>query len=80
MSAKYEAVSAALVNDPELAARVMAAGSVEERARILQDAGLDLPTPEEIPADLAGVAGGSSSSSETVDCAVVGGSVAASAT
>lgn len=61
MSATFNAAAQALANDPALRDKVMAAGSAEERAQIMRDAGVDVPTHAEVNSgvnSLAGVAGG----------------------
>lgn len=57
----YHSVVDALANDPELRERVMSAPGPDERAAILREAGVPVPTEEEIAsarADLEGVTGG----------------------
>lgn len=61
MSATFNAAAQALANDPALRDKVMSAGSAEERAQILRDAGIQVPTHEDVNSGvnaLAGVAGG----------------------
>lgn len=61
MSEKFHAAAKALAEDPALRDRVMAAGSSEERHRILTEAGVDVPSGDEVKSgfdSLAGVAGG----------------------
>lgn len=62
MSDKYNAIVTVLTENQELRQRVMAADTVEGRAAILREAGLETPTQEEIDQiKLAGVAGGMAS-------------------
>jgi general stress protein YciG len=81
MSAYHSAVDA-LANDAELRERVMSVTDPDERAAILREAGVDVPTQEEIDAaraDLAGVTGGAStngtSNASSVAAAAIAGSV-----
>ena len=60
MSENYDAAVAALSGNEELRNKVLSATSAEERAGHLRDAGLDIPTQEEVNSrhsDLADVAG-----------------------
>lgn len=64
MSANFHAAVQALANDPVLREQVVSATSAEQRASILRDAGIELPTQADVDqgmAELAGVAGGSGS-------------------
>ncbi len=59
MSEKFNAIVTVLTENTDLRERVMAASTVEERAAILREAGLDTPTQAELDQlKLAGVAGG----------------------
>ena len=61
MSTNYDAVVAAMSSNEELRKKVLSATSAEERAGHLRDAGLDIPTHEEVNSrhsDLADVSGG----------------------
>lgn len=67
MSETYAATAKALAADPELKARVMAADSSEARGDILREAGVPVPTHEDIASGvgaLAGVAGGSNTATD----------------
>ena len=60
MSEKYDAAVAAMSSNEELRKKVLSATSAEERAGHLRDAGLDIPTHEEVNSrhsDLADVTG-----------------------
>ena len=74
MSAKFNAAMQAINDDPALRDKVLSAGSAEERAQHLRDAGVQVPTHEDVNSGikaLAGVAGGGVSSSA---CAADAGS------
>lgn len=61
MSTTFHETAKALQDDPELKAKVLSAGSAEERATILRDAGVPVPTQADINtthSDLDGIAGG----------------------
>lgn len=59
MSEKFNAIVTVLTENTDLRERVMAASTVEERAAILREAGLDTPTQAELDQlKLSGVAGG----------------------
>lgn len=61
MSATFNAAAQALADNPELRNKVMSAGSAEERAAILRDAGVEVPTHADVNAahaEMAGIAGG----------------------
>ena len=63
MSEKYDAAVAELSSNEELRKKVLSATSAEERAGHLRDAGLGIPTHEEINSrhsDLADVTGAGS--------------------
>jgi len=63
MSTTFVAATKALASDPELFAKVSAAGSPEERAALLTAAGVEVPTHADVNshlANMAGVAGGTS--------------------
>lgn len=66
MSATFQETANALANDPELRAKVLAVSSADERAAILRDAGVPVPSHADINAHtdnaLAGVAGGGTTS------------------
>jgi|GEM_PF-5419910 hypothetical protein len=67
MSANYEAAVAAMSSNEELRNKVMTSTSAEERAGHLRDAGLDIPTHEEINSrhsDLADVTGAGSTATQ----------------
>lgn len=60
MSETFKSAAAALSADPELRAQVMSAGSTEERAAILEGAGIAVPTHADVNsghAALEGVSG-----------------------
>lgn len=82
MSEVFNAAAQALSNDPALRERVMSASSAEERAQILRDAGVQVPTHAEVNSGvnaLAGVAGGGKTTniiSATVPAAVPAASAA----
>lgn len=64
MSAIFTETARALASDPELRAKVLSVTSADERRAILVEAGVPVPTHEEVNAHLlAGVAGGASSGS-----------------
>ena len=61
MSDTFSATAQALNDNPELRNKVMSAGSAEERASILRDAGVPVPTHADVNAahaNMAGIAGG----------------------
>lgn len=61
MSATFTAAAKAMTDNEELRNQVLAAGSAEERAAILREAGVEVPTHADVNAahaDMAGVAGG----------------------
>lgn len=61
MSEKFNAAAKALSDDPELRERVLAANTSQERSQIMRDAGIDVPTPEDVVSghnNLANVTGG----------------------
>ena len=65
MSETFKAAAQALADNPELRAKVMSATSAQERAQIMRDAGIEVPTHEDVNSGinaLAGVAGGAGSS------------------
>jgi len=79
MSDNIDGVVAALSSNEELRNKVMSSTSAEERAGHLRDAGLDIPTHEEVNSrhtDLADIIGGGSG---TTTRAVVGAAMASSA-
>jgi len=66
MSATFQETASALANDPDLRAKVLAATTADERAAILRDAGVAVPTHADVNShtdnSLAGVAGGGTTS------------------
>ena len=58
MSATFQAAAKALLENPDLLANVMAAGSAEERQAHLRAAGVTVPTHADLNSHMAGVAGG----------------------
>ena len=80
MSAKYDAVVAALSSNEELRKKVLSATSAEERAGHLQGHGLDLPTHEEIKsrhAEFDDVTGAGSGKTTSIAVAAAGDVAAA---
>jgi hypothetical protein len=78
MTANYEAAVTALSSNEELRKKVLSATSAEERAGHLRDAGLDIPTHEEINSrhsDLADVTGAGTGTGAATE--VGGGGMAA---
>lgn len=78
----YHAAVEALSTDAELCEKVLSANDPEERAEILRQAGVDVPTQEEIDAartSLAGVNGGNTTyataPASSVAAAAIAGSV-----
>jgi len=66
MSTTFQAATKALLDNPDLLARVTAAGSAEDRQAILRAAGVAVPTHAEVNSRLvkmADVAGGTNVSS-----------------
>ncbi|MFY9331949.1 MAG: hypothetical protein WAO41_09770 [Candidatus Nanopelagicales bacterium] len=68
MSNTYHETAKALAENDELRDKVMAAGSAEERAAVLRDAGVPVPTHADInaahaEANMAGVDGGNTTTS-----------------
>ena len=61
-SATFKAAAKALSDDPVLFEKVRTAGSAEERAAHLRDAGIAVPTHADVNSHMADVAGGQSSS------------------
>ena len=66
MSEKYDAAVAALSSNEELRKKVMSSTSAEERAGHLRDAGLDIPTHEDINSNLASVTGAGTTTGNAV--------------
>ncbi len=67
MSATFVAATKALASDPDLFAKVSAAGSPEERAALLTAAGVEVPTHADVNAhvaNMAGAAGGTGSATD----------------
>ena len=66
MSATFQETAAALANNPELRAKVLAATTADERAAILREAGVAVPSHDDVNSHtdntLAGVAGGGTTS------------------
>jgi len=83
MTTNYEAAVTALSSNEELRKKVLSATSAEERAGHLRDAGLDIPTHEEINSrhsDLADVTGaGTGTVPQAPGVALVMGTPAAAA-
>lgn len=67
MSDNITAITQRLREDPALRERVMSAASVDERREIIANAGLPMPSREEMQAwaSLADVAGGSTPTNST---------------
>jgi hypothetical protein len=81
MSAYHSAVDA-LANDAELRERVMSVTDPDERAAILREAGVEVPTQEEIDAaraDLEGVTGGNNGTNGTPTAGATAALIACSA-
>ena len=79
MATNYDAAVTALSSNEELRKKVMSATSAEERAGHLRDAGLEIPTHEEINSrhsDLADVTGAGGNTTTKI-AASVGASAAA---
>ncbi len=66
MSATFNETARALAASPELKAKVLSVNSADERRAILVEAGVPVPTHDDVNAHaaLAGVAGGSSTASD----------------
>lgn len=66
MSATFQETANALANDSELRAKVLSATTAEDRAAILREAGVAVPTHDDVNShtdnSLAGVAGGGTTS------------------
>ena len=65
MSTTFHETAKALQADPELKTKVLSATSAEERASILRDAGVAVPSQSDINAthsDLEGITGGNTTS------------------
>jgi hypothetical protein len=66
MSATFQETAAALANNPERRAKVLAATTADERAAILREAGVAVPSHDDVNSHtdntLAGVAGGGTTS------------------
>ena len=80
MATNYDAAVTALSSNEELRKKVMSATSAEERAGHLRDAGLDIPTHEEINSrhsDLADVTGAGGNTTGQVLAGVAIGAAAA---
>lgn len=78
MSTSLETTAQAIKENPELFVKLTSASSAEERAEILREAGLEVPTHADVNARvaaMAGVAGGWSSNPTgvTTGLAVTGG-------
>ncbi len=81
MSETFSATAKALAADPELKARVMAADSTEARGDILREAGVPVPTQDDIASGVAvltSIAGGKNTATD-ISYANDGAQVAASA-
>lgn len=69
MSSTFQETATALAKDPDLRAKVLAVTSADERAAILRDAGVAVPTREDVNAHsdnaLAGVSGGGTTTNAT---------------
>lgn len=75
MSATFQAVSDALAADKDLQAKVMAAGSAEDRAAILKDAGVPVPSHSDVNsghAALQGVSGAGTTTAAVAGAAAAG--------
>ena len=70
MSETYKAAVAALSTNEELRNKVMSATSAEDRAGHLRNAGLDIPTHEEINSGLAFVTGAGTTTGNAVASSV----------
>lgn len=80
MSATFNAAAQALSEDPALRNKVMSAGTAEERAAILREAGVAVPTHADVNAahaDMAGVAGGGGYKTGTIADPIVSSAPAA---
>ena len=73
MSTEFAKTAKALGENPELLAKVSSAGSAEERANMLREAGLTVPTPADVNEHLATMAGviGGLDASPTMPVSVV---------
>lgn len=62
MSSTFQETATALANDAELRERILSVTSAEERAAILREAGVPVPSREDVDAHrdsaLAGISGG----------------------
>jgi len=75
MSATFNAAAKALSENVELRNQVMSAGSASERAALLSEAGVTVPTHADINAahaNMAGVDGAGSTSGATAAIATIG--------
>lgn len=81
MSATFQETANALANDPDLRAKVLAATTAEDRATILRDAGVPVPTHDDVNSHtdsaLAGVAGGGTTSEVAAAAPVAAGAAGA---
>lgn len=83
MSATFQETASALANDPDLRAKVLAATTPEDRAAILREAGVPVPTHADVAAHtedtLAGVSGGGTTSEVAAAAPVAAGAAAGAA-
>ncbi len=81
MSATFQETASALANDPELRAKVLAATTAEDRAAVLREAGVPVPTHADVNShtdnSLAGVAGGGTTSEVAAAAPVAAGAAGA---
>jgi hypothetical protein len=79
MSETFTATAKAMSDDPDLRAKVMSAGSAEERAGILRDAGVDIPSHADVNSGYANLSDVSGAGGTGTVAAVVGAASAAGA-
>jgi len=78
VSATFTETARALASNPELRAKVLSVTSADERRAILVEAGVAAPTHDDVNAHLLdGVAGGTSTPSETAAVSAAAGAVGA---
>lgn len=81
MSSTFQETANALANDPELRAKVLAVNTADERAAILREAGVPVPTHDDVNSHtdntLAGVAGGGTTSEVAAAAPVAAGAAGA---
>ena len=82
MSTTFQETAKALQDNPELKAKVLTANSAEDRANILREAGVAVPTHADVNAHhnaLEGVDGGGKTTSQAAAAAPVAAAGAAAA-